>query len=51
MNGLLRHTSNIHKGLTSKNRLTYLGVVWNNIKTSYVFVTNSVTGFIKNIKL
>lgn len=57
MNGLLRHTGNIHIGMW-RNTSSYLGVVWNNIKAGYIFVANGfstarsgIVGLIKNVKL
>lgn len=56
MNGLLRHTSNIHIGML-RNTSSYLGVVWNNIKAGYTFVANgfssvlSTLGLIKNTNI
>jgi hypothetical protein len=59
MNGLLRHSSNIHIGLfRSSRRWQFLGTIYNNIKGAYVFTTgalssagNTVIGYIQNIKL
>lgn len=51
MNGLLRHTGNIHRGMSKGRNLSYLGVVWNNIKAGFVFAYDTAIGLIKNIKL
>ena len=59
MNGLLRHTGNIHTGMARRSSYwSFLGVVWDNIKAGYIFVASgfsttgsTVIGLIKNVKL
>jgi hypothetical protein len=59
MNALLRHTSNIHLGLSAvASRYKFLGVVANNLKAGYTFVSNGYTtardgiiGLINNTRL
>jgi hypothetical protein len=59
MNGLLRHTGNVHRGMSSRSsQYSYLGTVWSNIKAGFIFVGNGFTtvgsaviGLIRNIKL
>lgn len=57
MNGLLRHTSNVHIGMWSRTaKYSYLGVVFDNVKAGYIFTgiktsISSVIGLIKNVKL
>ena len=57
MLGILRHTGSIHTGMWNRNlRFRYLGVMFDNIKASYIFTgiktsISSVIGLIKNVKL
>ena len=59
MNGLLRHTGNIHIGMQRRSsRYSYLGVVVSNIKAGFIFVANGFSsigsaaiGLIRNVKL
>jgi len=59
MNGLLRHTSNVHLGMSGRSSFwKFLGVVWGNIKGGYTFVTSgfrttgsAVGGLIGKVKL
>ena len=48
MNGLLRHTGNIHIGML-RNTKSYLGVVWNNIKTGFVATANGYSGLANSV--
>lgn len=59
MNALLRHTGNIHIGLSAiATRYKFWGIVVNNIKSGFTFVSNGYTttrqgiiGLINNTKL
>jgi hypothetical protein len=59
MNGLLRHTSNIHIGkFNAASGFKFWGIVAGNIKAGYAFVANGystlrqgVIGLISNIKI
>ena len=57
MLGVLRHSGNVHLGMWNRNlRFRYLGVMFDNIKASYIFTgiktsISSVIGLIKNVKL
>ena len=59
MNALLRHTSNIHRGMfTRSSTWSFFGVISGNIKSAYTFVASgfsttgsAVLGLIKSIKL
>lgn len=58
MNGLLRHTSNIHIGTNRGRNRSYLGIIADNIKAGFVFVANGFTklgnaaiGLIRSVKL
>jgi hypothetical protein len=57
MNGLLRHTSNIHIGMWRNNK-SFFGIIWNNMKSGYIFMVNGFStardgaiGLINNIRL
>ena len=57
MNGLLRHTGNIHIGMW-RNTKSWLGIVWDNIKAGFVFIANGFStsrtgtvGLTKNTQL
>jgi len=39
MNGLLRHTGNIHISMW-RNTNSFFGIIWNNIKAGYAFIVN-----------
>lgn len=50
MNGLLRHTGNIHIGML-RNTSAYLGIVWDNVKAGFTFVANGYSGMANSVGL
>lgn len=42
MNGLLRHTSNIHIGMIRSSALGFLGVVYGSIKSGLAFTVDTL---------
>ena len=42
MNGLLRHTGNVHVGIW-RNKKSFLGILWGNVKAGFTFVANGFT--------